>query len=48
MPKYLMKDVTQSSKEIMDQELSTNDINQSYEDNLGDENSTEASVDQGF
>ncbi len=48
MPKYLMKEITQSSKEIMDQELSTDDINQTYEDNLNDTESTENSVDQGF
>jgi hypothetical protein len=39
MPKYLIKEIKQSSKEIMDQEMDMNDINNSYEQNISpDEN----------
>lgn len=39
MPKYLIKEIKQSSSEIMDQEMGTNDIDDSYEQNISpDEN----------
>ena len=34
MPKYLMKEIKQSSKEIMDQEFDTSDISQEQEDQM--------------
>lgn len=48
MPKYLMKEITQSSKEIMDQELDMNDIGQGYEDSLDNPESTENNLDPGI
>jgi hypothetical protein len=39
MPKYLIKEIKQSSKEIIDQEMDMGDINDSYEQNISpDEN----------
>ena len=37
IPKYLIKDIKQSSKEIADQELDMNDINDNYEQNIDPE-----------
>jgi hypothetical protein len=34
MPKYLIKDITRGSKEIMDQEMSMDDIDDAYEEGL--------------
>jgi len=34
MPKYLIKEIKQSSKEIIDQEMDMGDINDSYEQNI--------------
>jgi hypothetical protein len=39
MPKYLIKEIKQSSKEIIDQEMDMGDINDTYEQNISpDEN----------
>lgn len=39
MPKYLIKEIKQSSKEIIDQQMDTNDIDNNYEQNISpDEN----------
>ena len=39
MPKYLIKEIKQSSKEIIDQEMDMSDINDTYEQNISpDEN----------
>jgi len=41
MPKYLMKDITQSSEEILDQQMNTSDISDNYEQQISQQNSGE-------
>ena len=49
MPKFLMKEITQGSKEIMDQGMDTNDIDDSFQQNLDNDDSTQNSVEaMGF
>jgi hypothetical protein len=48
MPKYLMKEITQGSKEIMNDEMNTNDIDTTYQQDLNDTDSTENTVETGF
>ena len=38
MPKYLIKEIKQSSKEIIDQEMDMSDINDAYEQNISPDN----------
>ena len=46
MPKYLIKDIQQSSKEIIDQEMGTSDINNSYEQSINPDETQLGGVNQ--
>ena len=44
MPKYLMKEITQGSEEIMDQELNTADLNDNYQQDIDNTQNEETNV----
>ena len=44
MPKYLMKEITQGSEEIMNQELNTADLNDNYQQDIDNTQNDETNV----